>query len=174
MPTYANHYSDPTNPPQLNISRGFHSHWMASSRLTNNEQLKNSIHINKWLGDDQWLTKIRSTEDRQQTNSRSTADQQQMNSCPTCALQKGLGSASLSDHCHYMANVVIMYYMCYASPIYCMYSTWPRNWSVEILYCNYIIPESALRFFLFVCICLVLVLTKFQCPKAWTLCLRGF
>ncbi len=41
---------------------------------------------------------------------------------------------------------------------------------------NCIIPKScrALRFFLFVCMCLLLVLTKFQCPKTLTFCLRSF
>ncbi len=43
-------------------------------------------------------------------------------------------------------------------------------------YYNCIIPEScsALRFFLFIFMCLVLVLTKFQRPRTWTFCLRGF
>jgi hypothetical protein len=43
-------------------------------------------------------------------------------------------------------------------------------------YYNCIIPESCstLRFFLFVCMCLELVLTKLQHPKPWTFFLRGF
>ncbi len=43
-------------------------------------------------------------------------------------------------------------------------------------YYKCIIPEScsALRFFLFIFMCLVLVLTKFQRPRTWAFCLRGF
>ncbi len=43
-------------------------------------------------------------------------------------------------------------------------------------YYNCIIPESCstLRFFLFVCMCLELVLTKLQHSEPWTLFLRGF
>jgi hypothetical protein len=60
--------------------------------------------------------------------------------------------------------------------IFCSICTVPDLETDRWKYYNCIIPGScsALRFFLFLYMCLVLVQTKFQCPTTWTFCLRSF